>query len=465
MRKTKIICTIGPATSSEKMLNDMYDAGMNAVRLNMTHGTHESHLEIINLVKKLNKTVKHPVPVILDTQGPEVRTGNLDSDMQLSKGQVITISVRAGDVEESSIHIDYKDLINAVNEGDKITVDNGLINLKVLKKNRGKLKCRVLDGGTLKSKRHVNLPGIRINLPAITPKDKQDIDFGVKNGIDYIALSFVRKAKDVLQLKKYLGKNADKIKIISKIEDQEGVKNIKKIIEVSDAVMVARGDLGIEISIEELPNVQRNIVRLCQEMGKRVIVATHMLESMIENPIPTRAEVTDVANAIYEEADALMLSGETSIGKYPVSSIRHIHKIAKASEKQPGLNFRKNLNKTDEKQHIGATAVGLAEAISSRAVVVITKRGIMAQYVTNRRPIKTYAYAFTEDKTVRRQLSLNRGLVAHPIIFAKDPEVTIKKALDILKEKEGFKSGERVVVVSDIITKTDSDSIQIRTIH
>ena len=219
MRKTKIICTIGPATDSEKMLSEMYNAGMNAVRLNMTHGTHDSHLKIIKLVKKLNKTVKYPVPVILDTQGPEVRTGNLDSDMQLSKGQVITISVRAGDVEESSIHIDYKDLIKAVNEGDKITVDNGLINLKVLKKNRGKLKCRVLDGGTLKSKRHVNLPGIRINLPAITPKDKLDIDFGVNNGVDYIALSFVRKAKDVLQLKKYLGKNADKIKIISKIED------------------------------------------------------------------------------------------------------------------------------------------------------------------------------------------------------------------------------------------------------
>lgn len=465
MRKTKIICTVGPATDSEPMLLEMYKAGMNAVRLNMTHGTHESHLEIINLVKKLNKTVRYPVPIILDTQGPEVRTGNLESDMQLSKGQVITISVRAGDVEESSIHIDYKDLVKAVNEGDKITVDNGLINLKVLKKNKGQLKCKVLDGGTLKSKRHVNLPGIKINLPAITKKDEADIKFGIENNIDYIALSFVREAKDVLKLKKFLGKYADKIKIISKIEDQEGVKNIENIIDVSDAIMVARGDLGIEINIEELPNVQRNIVRLCQEKGKRVIVATHMLESMIENPIPTRAEVTDVANAIYEEADALMLSGETSIGKYPVSSIRHIHKIAKASEKQPGLNFRKNLLKSDEKQHIGATAVGLAEAINSRAVVVITKRGIMAQYVTNRRPIKTYAYAFTQDKRVRRQLSLNRALVSHFLQFDKDPEVTIKNALEILKQKEGLKSGERVVVVSDIITKIDSDSIQIRTIH
>jgi len=465
MRRTKIICTIGPVTSTEKMLSEMYKAGMNAVRLNMTHGTHESHLKIIKLVKKLNKTVKYPVPIILDTQGPEVRTGMLKEDLQLKKGSVVSISVRPGNVEESSIHIDYADLTSAVMVGDKITVDNGLINLKVLKKNKGLLKCKVLDGGTLKSKRHVNLPGIKINLPAITKKDESDIKFGIKNGIDYIALSFVREAKDLLQLKKLLGKNAEKIKIISKIEDQEGVKNIEKITEVSDAIMVARGDLGIEINIEELPNVQRNIVRLCQEKGKRVIVATHMLESMIENPIPTRAEVTDVANAVYEEADAVMLSGETSIGKYPVSCIKHLHKIARASEKQPGLNFRKNLLKSDEKQHIGATAVGLAEAINSRAVVVITKRGIMAQYVTNRRPIKTFAYAFTQDKRVRSQLALNRAVASHLVKFNKDPELTIKNALEILKKQEGFKTGERVVVVSDIITKTDSDAIQIRAIH
>ena len=391
--------------------------------------------------------------------------GTLKEDLQLKKGQIITVSVRAGEVEERSIHIDYKDLIGAVKEGDTLTVDNGLINLKVLKKDQGTLKCRVLDEGTLKSKRHVNLPGININLPAITNKDKKDINFGIQNKIDYIALSFVREAKDVLELKKYLGKSAEKIKIISKIEDRQGVDNIEGIIDVSDAIMVARGDLGIEINIEELPNVQRNIVRLCQEKGKRVIVATHMLESMIEHPIPTRAEVTDVANAVYEEADALMLSGETSVGKYPVSSVQHLDKIAVATEKQPGLSFRKGLIKTDEKQHVGATAVGLAEAIGSSAVVVITRRGIMAQYVTNRRPVKTYIYAFTEDKTVRRQLSINRAVAAHQVKFDKDPEKTIRNALTALKKAEGFKSGDRVVVVSDIITKTDSDAVLIRAIH
>ncbi len=463
MRNTKIICTISPITGSEKKLTEMYKAGMNAVRLNMTHGDHESHLKIIKLVTKLNKTFKYPVPIILDTQGPEVRTGTLQNDIKLEKGDIIIVSVRGRDVEESSIHIDYDDLINAVNEGDKITVDNGLINLRVLKKNQGLLKCKILDGGTLKSKRHVNLPGIRINLPSITNKDKKDILFGIKNNIDCIALSFVREAEDIKELKRFLGKNADKIKIISKIEDQEGVRNIEKIIDVSDGVMVARGDLGIEISIEELPNIQRNIVRLCQEKGKRVIVATHLLESMIENPIPTRAEVTDVANAIYEEVDAVMLSGETSIGKHPISSIKHINKIAIASEKHPGLNFRKNLIKTNEKQHIAATAVGLAEAINSKAVVVITKRGIMAQYVTNRRPVKTYIYAFTEDKMVQRQLALNRSVAAHLIKFDKDPEQIIKKAINTLK-KEGFKSGERIVVVSDVITRTGSDAIQIRAV-
>lgn len=464
MRNTKIICTIGPETSSEKKITAMYKAGMNAARINMTHGDHSSHLKIIKLINKLNKTVKYPIPIILDTQGPEVRTGTLKNDMNLKKGDIITISVRAGgNVEESSINIDYEDLTKAVNKGDKITVDNGLINLRVLEKKSGLLKCKILDGGTLKSKRHVNLPGIRINLPAITNKDKKDILFGIKHNIDYIALSFVREAKDIKQLKKLLAKNADEIKVISKIEDQEGVRNIEEIIDVSDAVMVARGDLGIEISIEELPNIQRNIVRLCQEKGKRVIVATHMLESMIQNPIPTRAEVTDVANAIYEEVDAVMLSAETSIGKYPVSSIRYIDKIAKASEKQPGLNFRKNLLKTNEKQHIAATAVGLAEAINSRAIIVITKRGIMAQYVTNRRPVKTYVHAFTENKTVQRQLALNRSVAAHLIKFDKEPEVTIQRAIDTLKN-EGLKPGGRVVVVSDIITQTNSDSIQIRTV-
>lgn len=295
MRKTKIICTIGPATESFDMLEKLYDAGMNVVRLNMSHGDHESHAKVIRAVQTLNKKVKFPIPILLDTQGPEIRTGDIADDLNLKEGSEISISVRgATNVEETSIHINYDDLIDSVTVGDMITVDNGLINLEVLEKNEPTLRCKVIDGGVLKSKRHVNLPGIRVNLPAITEKDRKDILFAMEQELDYIALSFVRTANDVRELKEVLGEKANKIKIISKIEDQEGVRNLEEIIEESDGVMVARGDLGVEISVDLLPNEQRRMVRLCAEKGKRVIVATHLLESMIENPIPTRAEVTDV---------------------------------------------------------------------------------------------------------------------------------------------------------------------------
>ena len=310
MQKTRIICTIGPATESYEMLRNMYDTGMDIVRLNMSHGNHESHAKVIKHIKTLNKKVEFPIPILLDTQGPEIRTGDLSTDLDLKQGTVVSITARGPmDVEESSFHIHYDDLIETVKVGDKITVDNGLINLEVLEKEERHMQCRVLDGGVLKSKRHVNLPGIRVNLPAITQKDEKDILFGISHDVDFIALSFVREVEDIRQLKQLMGNKVGKIKIIAKIEDQEGVRNLEEIIRESDGIMVARGDLGVEINLEDLPNVQRKIVRLCAEYGKRVIVATHLLESMIQNPIPTRAEVTDVANAIYEEVDAIMLSG------------------------------------------------------------------------------------------------------------------------------------------------------------
>ena len=301
MRKTKIICTIGPVTESFEMLEKLAEAGMNVVRLNMSHGDHESHAKVIKAVRTLNKKQSHPIAILMDTQGPEIRTGDIKQELNLKKGDVISVVARGeDDVEASSIRINYEDLINDVQIGDMITVDNGLINLEILSKEDRVMQCKVIDGGVLKSKRHVNLPGIRVNLPAITEKDKRDIEFAMAQEVDFIALSFVRDAEDIHQLRKLLGEKADKIKIISKIEDQEGVKNISDIVDVSDGVMVARGDLGVEIAIEKLPRVQRRIIRLCAQRGKRVIVATHMLESMIENPIPTRAEVTDVANAVYE---------------------------------------------------------------------------------------------------------------------------------------------------------------------
>jgi pyruvate kinase len=464
LRKTKIICTIGPSTSSYEMLMKMYIAGMNVVRLNMSHGTHDSHEKVIRSIKKVNQKIKDSIPVILDLEGPEIRTGTLKHDLQLKEGDIITVSVGNEDVETSSFSINYEDLINTLNEGDNITVDSGLINLTILKKNRGTMECRVIDGGLLKSQSHVNLPGIRINLPSITEHDKKHVLFGMEQEVDFIALSFVREAKDVLELRELLGDKVNKIKIISKIEDREGVNNLDEIIDASDAVMVARGDLGIEIPLEELPNVQRTIVRKCQENGKRVIVATHLLESMIEHPIPTRAEVTDVANAVYSEVDAVMLSGETAVGKYPIRCIENIDKIARASEQLPGMNFSKNLIVSDIKQNVAASAVNLAESVDAKGILVITRRGIMAQYLTNCRPFKTLIYAFTNDNRTRRQLFLNRSMFAHRIAFSKDPEKTIQNALVILRTREGFQPGDRVVVLSDIIAGAGIDAIQIRTI-
>ncbi|NIB44256.1 pyruvate kinase [Pseudomaricurvus alkylphenolicus] len=465
MRKTKIICTIGPATESLEMLEKLYHAGMNVVRLNMSHGDHESHAKVIRSIRTLNKRVKHPIPILLDTQGPEIRTGDVARELDLHEGSEVTIAVRgAENVEETSIHINYDDLVDSVSDGDMITVDNGLINLEVLEKHERQLRCKVIDGGVLKSKRHVNLPGIRVNLPAITEKDRRDVLFAMEQELDFIALSFVRRAEDIEELRQLLGDKANKIKIIAKIEDQEGLGNLEEIIDAADGVMVARGDLGVEISVELLPNEQRRMVRLCVERGKRVIVATHLLESMIDNPIPTRAEVTDVANAIYEGADAVMLSGETTIGKYPVKCVEILDKIADASEREPGLQFARNLHKNDEKQHLAHATVSLAESLRVKGIVVITRRGFMANLVTNCQPHHTPVYAFTNDARTRRQLLLNRSVYPFRMEFSQDPEKTLLNAFRILVERSDFVPGDQVVVISDIIAGSGVDAVQVREI-
>ena len=464
MRKTKIICTIGPKTESFDQLEKLALAGMNVVRLNMSHANHEGAARIIRAIKTLNRKLPDPVAILLDTQGPEIRTGDIKGELALTTGDEITISVRdGGDVEASSIRIHYDDLVSALKIGDRITVDNGIINLQVLTKNdNGTLGCKIIDGGILKSKRHVNLPGIRVNLPAITNKDRSDIAFGIEHEVDFIALSFVREAEDVRELKALLGKKAGKIKIIGKIEDQSGVANLDEILQEVDGIMVARGDLGVEINLAELPNVQRQIVRRCAEEGKRVIVATHLLESMIENPIPTRAEVTDVANAIYEEVDAVMLSGETTIGKYPIRCVEQLVEIARASERVPGLGFVQKLTPDSDKQQVAHYAVQLAESLGAKGTVVITRRGYMADFVTNCHPQKSRIYAFTNDSQTRRRLVLNRNVSPFRIAFSQDPEKTLTAAFKLLKGKAGLQSGDKVVVISDMLSGQGIEAIQVR---
>lgn len=463
LRKTKIICTIGPVTSSVDMLSKMAEQGMNIARLNMSHGDHQSHSEVIENIKKANAQRSEPVAILLDTQGPEIRTGNISDDFKLTKGDEITVSVRGEeDVENSSLHINYEDLIDSVAEGDRITVDNGLINLVVLAKHKRSLTCQVEDGGVVKSKRHVNLPGIRVNLPSITEKDRQDIQFAIEHDLDFIALSFVRDAQDVRQLRTILDEQQSNIKIVAKIENHEGIENIAEIIQEADAVMVARGDLGVEIPIEDLPNVQRMIVKACATAGKPSIVATHLLESMIENPIPTRAEVTDVANAVYEEVDAIMLSGETTVGKYPLKCIEYLDKIAKASEKDQGLQFNQFFQLQADKPQLAKAAIQLAESVKAAGIIVITRRGRMSGFASQARPHLVPIYAFTFSEQVQRQLNLQRFVNARIIEQNDDAEVMLEQAFASVKEHFKAEVGDDFVVLSDVLSNDNVNAIQLR---
>jgi pyruvate kinase len=462
-RRTKIICTIGPATASYRMLEQLQQAGMNVVRLNMSHADQASASKIVGWIRTLNRKVHYPVAILLDTQGPEIRTGDVAQPMVLNSGDVVSLTVRGEvDVEHRSIQVNYADLVTSVKVGDRITIDNGLINFDVLKKDGPHLTCRVVDGGTLGSKRHVNLPGVRINLPSITEKDVKDIQWGMANDVDFIALSFVRSANDIEQLRTLLGPKAAGIKIIAKIEDREGVTNLDEITRAADGVMVARGDLGIETNIAELPNLQRTIVRKCAALGRRCIVATHLLESMIGNPIPTRAEVTDVANAIYEGVDAVMLSGETSIGKYPVKCVAQLDEIARTSERLPGLGFEQELVAASDKQHLAMSAVRLAESINAAGIVVITRRGVTADLVTNARPRTVPIYAFTNNSQTRRRLMMNRSVISFRTAFSTDPERTLATAFKVLLLREQLPPAAKIVVISDVLAQQRVDSIQIR---
>jgi pyruvate kinase len=439
---------------------------MNIARLNMSHGDHQSHEEIIQRIHQINKQLAFPISILLDTQGPEIRTGQLTEELELNTGDEISVSVRGGaNVEESSLQIDYADLVDQVVEGDRITVDNGLINLEVLKKNSRELFCRVVDGGVVKSKRHVNLPGVRVNLPAITEKDKRDIEFAIEHDLDFIALSFVRSAEDVKQLREMLERKNTNIKIVAKIEDQEGLRNISSIIRAADAIMVARGDLGVEVNIEDLPSIQRSIIKECAIEGKPVIVATHLLESMIQNPIPTRAEVTDVANAVYEEVDAVMLSGETTVGKYPMKCVEYLDRVARTTEKTPGLGFYKDLKPQGAKQQIALAAVRLADDLNARGVICITKLGKMAAFACAARIQHGGIFAFTFDDKVRKQLNMLRAVKSFQLKGELSADQMVDEAIELLQFQELAKKGDRFVVISDLLVKDDVEAIQLRTIR
>ena len=463
--KTKIIATIGPSTNQYNDLKSLHSAGMNVARINMSHASHADAISVVESIRRLNKKQSNlfgPIGILLDTQGPEIRTGINQSDIDLQTGDVVNLTIRDDiDVETSSIKINYKGLIKSVAKGSKISIDNGLLNFQVLAKDKENLKCKVLDGGKLGSKRHVNLPGVRVDLPSITKKDRKDINFGIKHNVSFIALSFVRSAKDVLTLRSILKRKKSPIKIIAKIENQEGLENIHEITQAADIVMVARGDLGIETDLADLPNIQRRIMYASAKWGRRSIVATHLLESMINHPTPTRAEVTDVANAIYEGSDAVMLSGETSIGKYPVQCIKMIKEIASKTEHFRTLGYEKFLQDHSDWQNIAKGARDLAARVNADAIVIITRSGQTANVVSNTKPFRMPIYAFTNNRDTFHQLSLIGGMQPRFIKSITNQSTTISKIKSILNSEKKAKKSLKFVFIAGIYSASHTDSIQI----
>ena len=448
IKKTKIVCTLGPASENEETLRELIKNGLNVCRLNFSHGSHEEHKGRMDLVKKLREELNMPTAILLDTKGPEIRTGKFDvPEVLLEEGQTFTITMKdvIGDKERCTVS--YKGLANDVKPGDTILIDDGLVGLTVKEVNNDDIVCEVQNSGIVKNHKGVNVPGVKVNLPAITEKDRSDIEFGIEQGIDFIAASFVRKVSDVLAIREILEENnAEHIKIISKIENQEGVENLDEIIEVSDGIMVARGDLGVEIPTEEIPVVQKLMIKKCNEAGKPVITATQMLDSMIRNPRPTRAEVTDVANAIYDGTDAIMLSGETAAGKYPVEAVKTMATIAKRAE-ETMRNRRDKINKSKNvTDAISYATCTTAMDLEAKALLSSTASGHTARMVSKFRP-DCPIVATTSNESVRRQLALTWGVL--PLMREKSANIdqVIVNSIEAAKTSN-YVSKDDVVVIT-----------------
>src|SRR3984893_7247109 len=464
MRKTKIICTLGPATEKSETLRGLLNAGADIFRLNMSHAKHEWVREIVPRIRQIAAETRRPAAILLDTQGPAIRTGELKSNLRLNPGDILEFTVRGAKSEEKySVDVNYEGLINDISVGDVVLVDNGVMRLRVWEKKRNRIRCKVLTKGVLGSRRHINLPGVRVNLPPLTEKDLEDVALGVELKVDFVALSFARKKSDLEELRRVLKKARSRAQVVAKIEDQSAVRHIGQMIDAADVVMIARGDLGIECPMEELPIIQRKIVKQCLRIGKPVIVATHMLESMIENPVPTRAEITDVANAVFEQADAIMLSGETSTGRYPGECVKVFDRVARRIERSGGAGYGADALLEDNRQKTVASAVVLANSLDHAKLVVFTHHGTMARYVSNMRPEKAPIFAFTSSERVYRQVVLCWG--THPILieFKDDPNQTVEAALKHLRKLKLTEPNDNLVILSDMLASgLKVDCVQLR---
>ncbi len=454
-KKTKIVCTIGPASESEEVLSELIRKGLDVCRLNFSHGSHEEHQARIDRIKKVRENLQEATAILLDTKGPEIRTGKFDKpEIQLVEGQAFVIKMNEVIGNENFCSVSYEGLAKDVAVGDRILIDDGLVELIVTQVNGDEIITRVENAGIIKNNKGVNVPNVKINLPAITEKDRSDILFGIKNDIDFIAASFVRKASDVMAIREILEEHdANHIQIISKIENQEGVDNIDEILQVSDGIMVARGDLGVEIPTEEIPIVQKRLIKKANLLTKPVITATQMLDSMMRNPRPTRAEVTDVANAIYDGTDAIMLSGETAAGKYPVEALETMARIAKRTEGT--LDYEMILQSRQQQRAVTITnaishaSCTLAKDVEADAIITSTSSGYTARAVSTYRP-KAPIIASVNRETVRRQLSLIWGVETVLGKHVQSTDEMFDQSVSLALQKGFVKSGDKVVITAGV---------------
>lgn len=451
MKKTKIICTMGPRTMDKIILKELIAGGMNVARFNFSHGSYEEHAERIALVRQVSEQLGIPVALVLDTKGPEIRTGLLKDGKKVSleQGKEFTLYTEEREGDETGCSITYQQLVYDVRKGDTILIDDGLIGLEVQRVSADKIECIIKNGGELGERKGVNVPNVKIHLPGVTQKDREDILFGIEQGVDYIAASFVRNSDCIMDIREILEDNHGRdIGIIAKIENAEGVENIDEILDAADGIMVARGDLGVEIPADQVPHIQKKIIHKCNRKCKPVVTATQMLDSMIRNPRPTRAEAGDVANAIYDGSDAIMLSGETAMGKYPAEAVRMMAKIAETTEAHLDYSNLQKLNKKQRKKDIsmavGFASVSTAEILKASCLVVPTMTGYTARMISSLRP-KTPIYAISPSEQAVRRMQLYWGVYAMPGETEDSTRHMITNSMKIILRRKLIKKGELAV--------------------
>lgn len=456
MKKTKIICTMGPTTSDRKIVKKLAESGMDIARFNFSHGSHEEQKERMDMLKSVREEVGRPIAILLDTKGPEIRTGVLKNGQKvtLEEGQTFTLTTDEIEGDSSRVSITYDGLGEDVEIGKKILIDDGLIELEVKNITDTDIICTVINGGDLGQRKGVNVPNVPVRLPALTQKDREDIIFGVEQGVDFIAASFVRSAEGILEIKALLQEcNAPYIPIIAKIENEEGIKNIDEILHCADGIMVARGDLGVEIPAQKLPYLQKWLIQKCNDNYKPVITATQMLDSMMRNPRPTRAEVTDVANAVFDGTDAVMLSGETANGKYPVEALNMMVEIVKDAEEH--LNYEELRQKAQEQRRksissaIGYSSVATAMNIGAKAIITPTASGATARVVSKFKP-EAQIVGVTPNEEALRRMQIFRGVYPIKSIPYDTTEAVCEDAINLAKAKGLVESGDVVVLTAGI---------------